>query len=221
MLWQTLKRYFVAGLLALLPVVITVYIAYRLFRFFDGMLGGLIQRLTGHYIPGLGIVAVLVLITLIGAAASNILGSYALGRVDALFARLPVLKSIYEASKQLLTTVLDRGAGGLRTVVLVPFPSEEARTLGFLVSESVPGDPDRAAVFVPFSPPTAGHVLLVESVRLVRTTLTTEQAMRLLLSGGLAGSAEGLDFGVGRGTDAALGQSARDALAATTWGSRP
>jgi uncharacterized membrane protein len=192
MLGQTLKRYFIAGLLALLPIAITLYIAYRLFRFFDGLLGGVIRDLTGHYIPGLGLVAVFVLITGIGALVSNILGGYALGVVDAVFSRVPVLKSVYEASKQLLSTVLERRGGGLRTVVLVPFPHEGMLTLGFLVAERVPGDPPRSAVFVPFSPPTAGHVVLVPCDRVVRTELSTEQAMRLLLSGGLGVGVEDL-----------------------------
>ncbi len=195
-MWPALKRYFIAGLLALLPIVITLYIAYRLFRFFDGLLGGLIQDLTGHYIPGLGLVAVVIFITAIGAAVSNILGGYALGLVDGLFARMPLLKSIYEASKQLLSTVLERRGGSQRTVVLVPFPSEETLTFGFLVAERVPGDPPRCAVFVPFSPPTAGHVVLVDAARVRHTDLTIEQAMRLLLSGGLAASPQGLRFGV-------------------------
>ncbi len=192
----TLERYFFAGLLALVPIAVTVYIAFRLFEFFDGLLGHVIQHFTGHYLPGLGIVAVLVVVTLIGAAVSNFLGAYALNRIDALFARMPLLKSIYEATKGLLTTVFDRKGSALRTVVLVPFPSESAWTLAFLVAEHVPGDPTRAAVFVPFSPPTAGHVVLVESRRIVRTEMTTEQALRLLISGGLATPPEGLDLGM-------------------------
>ena len=192
----TLQRYFLAGLLAMLPIAVTLYIAYRMFIFFDGLLGHVIQRLTGHYLPGVGILAVLLVVTLTGAAVSNFLGAYALGRVDRLFARMPLLKSIYEATKGLLTTLFDRKAGALRAVVLVPFPSESAWTLAFLVADHVPGDPTRAAVFVPFAPPTAGHVVLVDSRRIVRTEMTTEQAMRLLISGGLAAPPDGLDFGL-------------------------
>jgi uncharacterized membrane protein len=192
----TLKRYFLAGLLAMLPIAVTLYIAYRLFLFFDGLLGHVIQHLTGHYLPGLGILAVLAVVTLTGAAVSNFLGAYVLGWVDRLFTRMPLLKSVYEATKGLLATVFERRAGALRHVVLVPFPSEAAWTVGFLVAERVPGDPARAAVFVPFAPPTAGHLVLVEARRMVRTEMTTEQAMRLLLSGGLASPPEGLDLGL-------------------------
>lgn len=206
MLAQTLKRYFVAGLLAMLPIAVTLDIAYRLFRFFDGLLGGIIDRWTGIYVPGVGILAVFILVTLTGAAVSNFLGAYALGWVDGLFARTPLLKSVYEATKQLLTTLFDHKAPGFRTVVLVPFPSESAWTIAFLIAPHLPGDPERAAVFVPFAPPTSGHVVLVAADRVVHTEMTTEQAMRLLISGGLGTPADGLDFGLSAA--ATLGQTA-------------
>jgi uncharacterized membrane protein len=179
-----LRRYFLAGLLALLPIAITLYVAYRIFAFMDGLLQPLIRALTGHPVPGAGLVATLALVTLTGGLVSNLLGRYLLGWVDRLLRRTPVLKSIYDASKQLVTTVLDRRAGGFQTVVLVPFPGEPAQTLGFLVSECALTDPPRASVFVPLSPPTAGLLVLVDPARLVRTALTPEEAMRLLLLGG-------------------------------------
>ncbi|HVB09712.1 MAG TPA: DUF502 domain-containing protein [Bacillota bacterium] len=183
-----LRRYFVAGMLTLLPMAITLYVAFRLFVFLDGLLGPAVFAVSGYHIPGAGLVATLAIVTLTGAVVSNFLGRHLIVWIDLAFQRTPVLKSIYDASKQLVTTVFDRQAAGFKTVVLVPYPSgTEAQTLGFLVSELAIADPPRASVFVPMSPPTGGFIILVDPARLVRTRLSPEEAMRMLLLGGGAG----------------------------------
>ncbi len=185
-----LRRYFVAGVLTLLPIGITLYVGYRLFVFLDGLLAPVVVDVTGYHIVGAGLVATLVIVTLTGAVVSNFLGRHLVGWVDLAFQRTPVLKTIYDASKSLVTTVFDRRAGGFQTVVLVPYPAgTEAQTLGFLVSELAIADPPRASVFVPMSPPTGGFIVMVDPARLVRTRLSPEEAMRMLLLG--AGASRG------------------------------
>jgi uncharacterized membrane protein len=165
-------------------------VGYRLFVFLDGLLGPLVVAVTGYRIPGAGLVATLAIVTLTGAVVSNLLGRHLIGWVELAFQRTPVLKTIYDASKSLVTTVFDRRAGGFQTVVLVPFPAGgQAQTLGFLVSERAIADPPRASVFVPLSPPTGGLVIMVDPAHLVRTRLSPEEAMRMLLLGGGAGRA--------------------------------
>jgi uncharacterized membrane protein len=182
-----LRNYFVTGLLTLLPVVITLYVAFRIFVFFDGLLGDYIYRAIGLHLPGLGIVALLAVVTASGAIVSNLLGRHLVGWVEEVFQRTPVLKSIYDASKHLVTNVFDRQAGGFKTVVLVPFLNSEHHLLGFLVSEHALEDPAKASVFVPFSPPTSGYLVLVDPEKVVRTDLSTEDAMKMILSGGTMG----------------------------------
>jgi uncharacterized membrane protein len=182
----------VAGVLTLLPIAITLYVGYRLFVFLDGLLGPVVVAVTGYDIPGAGLLATLAIVTLTGAVVSNFLGRHIVGWIDLAFQRTPVLKTIYDASKSLVTTVFDRRAGGFQTVVLVPYPAgSEAQTLGFLVSELAIADPPRASVFVPMSPPTGGFIVMVDPERLVRTRLSPEEAMRMLLLGAGAARARG------------------------------
>jgi uncharacterized membrane protein len=186
------RRYFVAGMLTLLPIAITLYVGYRIFVFLDGLLGPVVFAVTGYRIPGAGLVATLAVVTLTGAVVSNFLGRHLVGWIELAFQRTPVLKTIYDASKQLVTTVFDRRASGFKTVVLVPFPAGgQAQTLGFLVSELAMADPPRASVFVPLSPPTGGLLVMVDPASLVRTRLSPEEAMRMLLLGSGGGRGRG------------------------------
>ncbi len=183
-----LRNYFVAGLLTLLPIVITLDVGYRLFSFFDGLLGSYIRGPAGRHLPGLGLVVLVTLLTGVGALVSNLLGRHLIRGIDLAFNRTPVLKSIYDASKQLVTTVFDRQAAAFKTVVLVPFPNGESHLMGFLVSEHALDVPPKVAVFVPFSPPTSGYLILVDADKVVRTDLSTEDAMKMILSGGTFGA---------------------------------
>lgn len=106
MVWRFLRRYFLTGVLVLLPVIITVYILVFAFNLVDGMLRSLIQRIAGRYIPGLGLLIILVLIFLAGVIGTNVVGRKFLNIGEQLFERLPVVKSIYTAVKQVMLEIL-------------------------------------------------------------------------------------------------------------------
>lgn len=177
---KALRQYFLTGLFALLPVVITVYIGYRIVLFFNGVSGFLPAR---FQYPGLGLVLSLVFITLFGLLVSNFLGQEFVKVLEWIFARVPIVRSIYEGSKQILKTFFDQeGGGAFKAVVFVPYPHPGARSIGFIVNEGVRDG--TIGVFVPFSPPTAGFLLFFEEAAIERTDLSVDEGMKLLLSGG-------------------------------------
>ncbi|MDA8065488.1 MAG: DUF502 domain-containing protein [Thermaerobacter sp.] len=181
---RLLRTYFLSGLVWLLPVFITVYIAYHIFLFTDDLLGGLIYHWLGFYLPGLGLIATLVLIVLLGALMNNFLGRAVLRQAETALLRLPVLRGVYEASRQLVNTFLGRDRGTLRQVVLVPYGGEGSKVLGFVVAPATPALDARVGVFIPFSPPTAGFLFFYREQDLLPLSLSVEEALRLIMSGG-------------------------------------
>ncbi len=175
--WRLLRQYFLTGLFALLPVVVTIYIGYRIFVLFDAA-----GQLVGVKWPGFGVLITLIVITIFGLLVSNILGQQIVKLYEWLFQRVPVLRSVYDAVKQLVVTFTDTKHGAFQSVVLVPYGGGAGRSLGFVVREQ--SMDDRVAVFVPFSPPTAGFLVLYPQEDVQRTEMTVEEAMKILLSGG-------------------------------------
>lgn len=177
---RALRQYFVTGLLALLPVVVTLYIAYRIVVFFDQASALLPLK---HPIPGLGLIITLVFITLFGMLVSNILGQSLVRLLEWFFDRVPLVRSIYDGIKQIIGTFANRPKdGGFKAVVLVPYPDPVSRAMGFVMNEDVA--PGRIGVFIPFSPPTGGYLLFFNRSEVESSDLSVDAAMKLLISGG-------------------------------------
>lgn len=176
-IWRLLRQYFLTGLFALIPVVVTVYIGYRIFTLFDQ-----VGRILGVNFPGFGLLVTIILITLFGMLVNNILGQQIVQVIEWVFARVPVLKSVYEAIKQIISAVFEHSGGTFRRVVLVPFGGQSGRSLAFVVREE--DEAGKIAVFLPFSPPTAGYLIVYDRKDVESTNLKVEEAMRIVLSGG-------------------------------------
>jgi len=175
--WRQLRQYFLTGLFALLPVAVTLYIAYRIFAIFDS-----VGQLLGVHVPGFGLLVTVILTTLFGLLVSNLLGQQIVKWLEWVFTRVPVLKTVYEAVKQVVTTFTDqRGGGAFQSVVLVPYGGGSGRSFGFVVRTTQDG---RTVVFVPLSPPTAGFLIIYPPEEVEQTDFSVEDAMKVLLSGG-------------------------------------
>jgi uncharacterized membrane protein len=177
--WVRLRQYFLTGLFSLLPVVITLYVAYRILEFFNGIAG--LPK-----IPGLGLVVTVAFITLFGIFVQNIIGQGLVRVVEWVLQRMPILRSIYDASQQILRTFLDVSKeGAFKRVVLAPFGGGPGRAIGFVVRDDM--EDGRVGVFVPLSPPTSGFFITYNREDLEPTDLSVEEAMKLVLSGGALG----------------------------------
>jgi len=191
------RAYFLAGVLVTAPITITLYVAWLLIATVDEAVTPLIP--TGYDprsylpfgIPGLGLVIAVAGLTLIGMFAAGYLGRQLLRGSEALLARMPVVRSVYGASKQIFETVLANRSTAFREVVLLEYPRRGAWTLGFVTGTpeddiQAAGGGDMVNVFVPTTPnPTSGYLLFLPRSEVHLLSMSVEDGVKLVVSGGL------------------------------------
>ena len=187
---RVLRRYFITGLLVLLPVVVTVSVLWRFFFALDDILGRFVETYLGRSVPGVGLVALVALILGIGAVASNFLGKRVIRIGERLVARVPLMGWIYRTTKQIFSTFLEERSQSFRKVVLVSYPQKGTYSVAFVTSES-PTSIEASlgkgfvTVFLPTTPnPTSGFLLVVPAEDVVPMNLSVDEGLRLVISAG-------------------------------------
>jgi len=205
---RVLKRYFLTGLLVLLPATISVFVLWRLFFALDRILGQLIDHYTGRHVPGVGLIALLAIIIGIGAVASNIFGRRMIRALERLVERIPILRWIYRTTKQLFSTVLEDRSGSFRKVVLVPFPHKGIYSVAFLTSSSS-GVVDQVlgkrfvSVFLPTTPnPTSGYFLMVPEDEVIPLDISVNDGLKLIITAGALSNDVASESAWGKTSDA-------------------
>ncbi|HKA23370.1 MAG TPA: DUF502 domain-containing protein [Candidatus Eisenbacteria bacterium] len=191
--WARMRAYLLGGLLVLGPTALSVWVLWRLFVWIDGLLGKYLRFSWLEYrqIPGLGLIAMLILLLVSGWMASLFAGFTLVRAWDRALARLPLFRVIYNPAKQLGEAFLSGKRTVFHQVVLVQWPHAEAWAIAFLTApppRSLAGrlDGDMVGVFVPSTPnPTAGHYHLMKRERVIAVDLTVEQGIQLIVSGGV------------------------------------
>ena len=188
------RGWFFTGLLVTAPVLLTVYITWAAIELIDGQVSALIPGVKGSAfgnVPGVGLVIGIVLITLIGAVAAGFLGRWVIRLGEAVLNQMPVVRSIYGATKQILETVISTQSDAFREVVLVEYPRRGLWVIGF-VTGSTKGETarrlngDNVNVFIPTTPnPTSGFLLFCPKKDLVYMDMSVENAVKLVVSGGI------------------------------------
>lgn len=192
-----LRNYFLTGIIVTAPIGITVYLAWGFIDFVDVLVTSLVPEayLPETYlkvsIPGLGIVVVVMALTAIGFLTANFLGRSLIRFGEGLVDRMPVVRSIYGALKQILETVLQQSSTAFRQCVLVEYPRRDMWVVAF-VSTDTRGearrrlDHDLVSVFVPTTPnPTSGFLIFVPREDLVYLDMSVEEGMKLVISAGM------------------------------------
>ncbi len=190
-----LRNYFLAGILITAPISITGYVAWVVVDYIDSFVTGLLpaQYNPNTYlpfaIPGLGIVILIVVLTLVGFLTANFLGRL-MGRIgERIVARLPVIRSFYSAIKQIFETVFSRQTQSFREVVLVEFPRPGMWALGLVVGKSAAEvqlkDDELHSVFVPTMSFTSGYLVFLARKDMTTVDMTIEEALKMVVSGGI------------------------------------
>jgi uncharacterized membrane protein len=186
-----LKEKFITGLFVVIPVGITIFILTFLFSFADGILGSYLDSLFSlifHqeiHIPGLGMITGAVVIYLAGILATNVLGNQFLNLGDELLSRIPLVKSIYSSSKQLIK-VFKEGKTSYRRAVFVEWPRPGVRAIGFVTAEVKRDGLPLVVVYVPTMPnPTSGFALFFREDEVFDCGMTVEEAVKFVVSGGM------------------------------------
>ncbi len=188
---RTVGRLLAKGLLTILPIVLTVYFIYWLGVTTESLLSGLLKVWlpVEIYVPGMGLVAGFVVLIVIGL----LVNAYVVRRVitfsESLILRIPVVKTVYSAVRDLtgLMKVGEKG-GELQRVVMVQLGP--GKVIGFVTQENatLPGlgsDEELVAVYMPMSYQIGGYTLYLPRDRIEPTDLTVEAAMRIVLTGGI------------------------------------
>jgi uncharacterized membrane protein len=191
-LWNT----FLKGLAAVLPVALTIYVVFWIARTAESILGGPLRSLlpSERYWPGLGLLVAFVLVLLIGLLVDAYIVKRLIRFGESLLARIPLVKTIFGALKD-FTRFLPAGGKGRdpRRVILWRFGS--AQMIGFVTEEQVnprlfgAASGDMVAVYFPMSYQIGGYTLYLHKDELKETDLSVEEAMRLVLIGGVSSSA--------------------------------
>jgi len=186
-----LRKFIIRGTLALIPIALPAFAIYLLYDFIDRRIVVLVDRALGVNFPGLGIVLLLVVLYLVGLAASNIFGKRLLGSLEQLTEHIPIINTIYRMGKQLSGTLAQTSDTKMfRRPVLVPYAAPNQWQIGFVTgalrSEST-GE-QMLRVFVPTPPnPATGLVYIVKESNLRDPGWTVEEALQCLMSGGIVG----------------------------------
>ena len=186
-IWNTVLK----GLVAVLPLGLTIYFVYWLAFTAERIFSRLLRLVLPDewYWPGLGLIVGLSLLYAVGLAVNAYVVRRALRLSDAVFARIPVVKTVYLAIRDFLRFFPSSGhSHDLRRVVLVPFGP--GKVIGFVTAESgsvlgVPGHDEAVGVYLPMSYMIGGYTVFVPRNLLEPTTLTVEAGMRLALMGGV------------------------------------
>lgn len=192
----TLRRYLVAGLLVWVPLIITWWVVFSLVGLMDRTLVLIPPQyrpdeLLGFHVPGLGVILALVVLVVTGVVAANILGRQLVGLWEGMLDRIPLVRSVYSAVKQVLHTVLSSDSKSFRKVLMVEYPSKGLWTLAFLAGDPVGEIQDKTAkemltVYVPTAPnPTSGYVIFVAREEVIELDMNVEDAMRMIVSLGM------------------------------------
>ena len=193
-LGKNVRRNFLAGLLVLVPVALVVIVILWFFHTIDDILQPIIKIFFGRTITGLGFAITFVLIYMVGILTSNIVGRRIIQFGEWLVGKLPVLGQLYNAAKQAMASIsgISRSKAAFREVVLVEYPRKGLRTIGFITNEMLDADGCRIiAVYLPTTPvPTSGWVILVTEDQIIRTTISVDTAMKMVISGGIASPTE-------------------------------
>ncbi len=197
-----LRRYFLAGILALAPVTITAWLLLKIFRTVDGWLRPVFTRAFGFEIPGVGFVTTILLVLAVGAFASNVIGRQFLAVLEKLFQRVPLASRIYIAVKQIGDSVIGSQKNLFQRVVLFEWPRRGVWSMGFVTGRHegpwFPGRP-HCHVFLPTTPnPTSGYLLFVPEEDLIDLDMSVEDGLKLVISGGAVAPVGG-NWGVPRG----------------------
>lgn len=194
MLSSALRRSFLAGIFILFPLAASVLVVYWLFNLMDSWAMPLTQHLFGRHIPGVGLVVTFVVILVTGSLGSNVVGRYVLRLVDTLFMEMPVFRSIYNTTKQVMQVFSPHSQSSFHSVVIVEHPRAGGLCIGFVTRDleiTHQGKKEkRVSVYVPTNHFYFGDILMFKPEEVRTTSLTVQQGIQSIISAGATFPAE-------------------------------
>ncbi|PKK82563.1 MAG: hypothetical protein CVT49_13175 [candidate division Zixibacteria bacterium HGW-Zixibacteria-1] len=186
-----IKRQFLSGVLVIVPLILTYVVLRFLFEAIDGILSPVIFRVFGYHVPGLGIVVTLLIILLAGFLTRNFLGDRLYKVWERILGKIPIIRVVYNATKQLVEAVTLPNVKTFKEVILFEYPRKGLYTIGFATSRfrlesTASGSRKMVGIFVPSTPtPVTGFVIFAPEDEIITLNITIEEAVKLIVSGGI------------------------------------
>jgi len=191
-----IKKLFLTGLLILIPIFVTIYIAIGMINFIDSIGNILPKKLNPEtylpfHIPGLGIIYTVILALTTGLLVRNYVGKKALGYWEMIVDKIPMVRVLYSALRQVSEAIFVKGDTQFKKVALIEYPRRGIYSLGFITGRvshklSANTHSQMIGVFVPTTPnPTSGFYLIVPEEDIINVDISIEDAFKLILSGGM------------------------------------
>lgn len=180
-----LRNKFLAGILALIPIAITIYIVKLFIIFFDNIVSPIIDPFLGFHIPGLGLIVSLIIIYLLGVFITNVIGRTLLSFFEKWLNYIPLVRTIYHTTKQILGAFSKSGSN-FEKVVFLEYPRKGIWTMGFVTGQTTGKDGTKFySIFLPTTPnPTSGWMIFIPRDEVIPSAMSVEQGLRTLISAG-------------------------------------
>jgi len=188
---RVVRKFFLTGIVVLLPLVVTLYALSFAYRVMDSFLGGLVGAVLGRSVPGLGALLTIGIVLLVGAVATNVIGKKLIAWLEFLLNRIPLIKSIYGATKQIIDAFSLQKSNAFRRVALVEYPRKGLYAVGFVTGSGIGEVQEKTAeevisIFIPTTPnPTSGMLVLVPQKEVIFLEMCVEDGLKLIVSGGV------------------------------------
>ena len=182
-----LRRVMTEGLIIVVPLAITFWVLRLVFNLMDGFLGPVIEDRLGRDVPGIGIVAIVLLVYVIGQLweLSN-LGKRMIGAIQKWLLSIPIVGAVYSPARQLIDSFSGTSESGFKRVVLIEYPKVGTWMIGFLTATTMTKNGEMGVVYVPTAPtPNSGWVGVVPIEGIYDVDMSVQQAMSMVLSGGI------------------------------------
>ena len=192
-----MRKYLIAGLLVWMPLGVTFLVIRAIVGLLDSTLlllpeGYHPDQLLGIHIPGIGVLLAIILVLVTGMVVANFLGKRIILFWEQLLAKIPLVRSLYAAIKQIMEAVLSTDAQSFRKVLLIEYPRKGLWSLAFMTSENLGEVQSKTAktvisVFIPTTPnPTSGFIIMVPSDDVVELNMSVEDGLKMIISLGVA-----------------------------------
>jgi uncharacterized membrane protein len=183
-MFRKLKRWFLSGLAVIAPVGVTLFILFKIFEILDGILSKAIVSIFGEKIPGVGLVAIILLILIIGMATSNIFGKRIFGWIQKIISKIPIVKIVYKPIQKIVSAFSNDKSKSFQKVVLVEFPMKGMQNIGFITNDNVSIEgSDKICVFIPTTPnPTNGYLVVMDYEKVVELDISVSEGLNYVIS---------------------------------------
>ena len=192
-----LRNYFLTGIIVTAPISIPLYVSWQFIAFIDRQVTPMIPPIYNPEtylpfgLPGLGLVVMVVVLMIIGALAAGFVGRWFMRISEHLLARMPVVRTIYSALKQVFETVFAEKSKAFREVVLIEYPRKGIWVIGFATGttkgevQNIIED-EVVNIFLPTTPnPTSGFLLFLPRKDVIFLAMTVEEGVKMVISGGV------------------------------------